>query len=50
MLRLAEAISPLLDPDNDINKDCRDKMQYYFSTGISGVCALMKVGEMERNR
>lgn len=48
--RLAEALSPLLDPENDLTKDCRDKMDVYYSAGISAMCALMKVGEMERNR
>lgn len=48
--RLAEALSPLLDPESDIVKKHHEKMKFYFSVGISGVCALLRVGEMERNR
>ena len=48
--RLAEALSPLLDPERDSCKDHKDELQYYCSVGVNGVCALLKVGEMERNR
>ncbi|KAJ1531060.1 hypothetical protein ONE63_005889 [Megalurothrips usitatus] len=48
--RLVEALSPLLDPNSDETKDHREQLQYYFSAGTSGVCALMRVGEMEKHR
>lgn len=48
--RLAEALSPLLDPENEVTKEHREELQYYFSAGTNGICALLRVGEMERNR
>lgn len=48
--RLAEALSPLLNPESEKVKDHQEQLQYYFAAGMSGVHALLRVGEMERNR